>query len=101
MPPAKGDHIQEVPPATPGALTYQEVASLADTEVKAVLERLRAEHPGKGGAVLAGAAGAIMRYQLQGMPPGATPGQAMRVIAQPAIIAGVQIVAARTRPGGS
>lgn len=74
-------HLEEVPPADAGGPSFQEMAQATDEAVFGMMSELRGSHPGLGGAIVAGTAGGLARYQLQGMPPGATGQQVLEVLA--------------------
>lgn len=74
-------HIEEVPPVEAGGPSLQEMAEATDAAVFGMMTELRAGHPGLGGAIVAGTASGLARYQLQGMPDGSSGRQVLEVLA--------------------
>lgn len=93
----KPSHLEEVPQGGP---SYQEMAVATDQAVFTMMSELRADHPGLGGAIVAGTAGGLARYQLQAMPEGTNAQQVLEVLAP--IIRNVsgQIVSERRKRTG-
>lgn len=71
-------HLEAVPEGGP---SFQEMAVETDAAVFNMMAELRANHPGLGGAIVAGTAGGLARYQLQGMPDGTSAQQVLEVLA--------------------
>lgn len=74
-------HIEEVPPANAAGPSHQEIAESTDEAVFNMMTEMRAQFPGRGGAIVAGTCSGLARYQLQGMPPGSTGQQVLEVVA--------------------
>lgn len=74
-------HLEEVPPVEAGEPTLQEMAEATDAAVFGMMTELRGSHPGLGGAIVAGTASGLARYQLQGMPEGSSGRQVLEVLA--------------------
>lgn len=96
----KISHLEEVPPPEAGGPTYQQMAEATDEAVFGMMSQLRAQHPGLGGAIVAGTAGGLSRYQLQGMPPGTSGQQVLEVLAPTIRNAATQIADALRRKAG-
>lgn len=96
----KPTHLEEVPPADAGGPTYQQMAEATDEAVCGMMMNLRAQHPGMGGAIVAGTAGGLARYQLQGMPPGTSGQQVLEVLAPIIRTAAVQLADAQRKAAG-
>lgn len=93
-------HLEEVPSPEGGGPTYQQMAEATDEAVCGMMMNLRAQHPGMGGAIVAGTAGGLARYQLQGMPPGTSGQQVLEVLAPVIRTAATQLAeAARIAAG--
>lgn len=93
----KPSHLEEVPAGGP---SFQDMATATDQAVFAMMSELRGDHPGLGGAIVAGTAGGLARYQLQAMPEGTSAQQVLEVLA-PIIrnVAGQMVAERRKRTG--
>ena len=80
--------------------TPQEMAEATDRAVFEMMTSLRGQHPGLGGAVLAGAASGLARYQLQGLPDGSRGQQVLETLAPIIRQVGDQIAAALRKAKG-
>jgi len=90
-------HLEAVPQGGP---SFQEMAVETDAAVFNMMTELRASHPGLGGAIVAGTAGGLARYQLQGMPDGTSAQQVLEVLAPTIRKVAAQIVEAQRQRQG-
>lgn len=90
-------HLEAVPEGGP---SFQEMAVETDSAVFGMMTELRAGHPGLGGAIVAGTAGGLARYQLQGMPDGTSAQQVLEVLAPIIRNVAAQIVEEQRRRQG-
>lgn len=93
----KPTHLEPVPE---GGVSFQQMAEATDEAVFGMMSELRGSHPGLGGAIVAGTAGGLARYQLQGMPDGASGQQVLEVLAPIIRSAAMQIAAGLRKAKG-